>query len=355
VKLDSHITGRLALVLGLLVLSACAPVSTKPGGEEPTPTATASLPPTATSAHPTSTPVPVVPSPSAAPSSTPSVRQPVMLVSVQMATATDGWAVGQDADGKIVLRTTDGGMHWQNVSPQIPQTLASTYFADSTHAWLAAFTFNKLANNPISTVTVYHTSDGGQTWQSGDAFLLSGGGGPGLMDFIDPQHGWMMAGLGAAAGSEAVEILQTVDGGLYWQQVSLTSGYPNQSTPGSLPFGCDKTGIGFRDANTGWAAGACPGGPIFLFVTHDSGHTWQRQTLPSPPDYAANLFAQCQCAFNPPIFFSPQVGVFDVQIYEATQSAYLYVTTDGGATWTPRKLPSLPIRGELNFIDQLVS
>jgi photosystem II stability/assembly factor-like uncharacterized protein len=350
-KYDSHITRRLALVLGLLVLAACAPVSAKPGGEEPTTTATASLPPMATSTPPTSTPATAVPSPSSAPSSTPSVQQPVMLSSIHMMTATDGWAVGQDANGRIMLRTTDSGTHWQNVSPQISQTLATTYFADSTNAWLAAFTFNELANNPTSTVTVYHTSDRGQIWQRGDAFLLSGGGGPGLMDFIDPQHGWMTAGLGAAAGSEAVEILQTVDGGAYWQQVSLTSGYPNQSTPGSLPFGCDKTGIGFRNANTGWATGACPGGPIFLFVTHDSGHTWKRQTLPSPPGYAANLFAQCQCAFNPPIFFSPQVGIFDVQIYEVTQSAYLYVTTDGGATWTPRKLPSMPIRGELNFID----
>ena len=356
-KYGSRILGQLALVLGLVVLAACAQANGKTGIGTSTPTSS-SLPPTATGALPTATSLPptsipatAVPSPSPSPSSTPSVQQPVMLLSIHMTTATDGWAVGQIADGRTVLHTTDGGAHWQNVSPQVaPASIASTDFAGSTDAWVAAGVLGNPGNNPTMTVTVYSTHDSGQTWQSGAPFSIPGGG-PGSIDFIDAQHGWMMAGLGAAAGSEAVEILQTVDGGMHWQQVSLTSGYPNQSTPGSLPFGCDKTGIGFSDANTGWAAGACPGGPHFLFVTHDGGRTWQRQTLPSPPGYAANLFSQCQCAFDPPVFFSPQVGAFDVQIYEATPSAYLYVTADGGATWTPRKLPALPLQSEVNFTD----
>ena len=274
-----------------------------------------------------------------------------MMLSIHMTTATDGWAVGQVPTGRIVLQTSDRGMHWQNVSPQVaPTSISSTYFAGSADAWLATGVPGDSANNSTTTVTVYSTHDSGRTWQSGVPFSVPGGG-PGSMDFIDAQHGWMMVGLGAAAGSEAVEILQTVDGGMHWQQVSLTSGYPNQSTPGSLPFSCDKTDIGFSDVNTGWAAGACPGGPIFLFVTHDSGRTWQRQTLPPPPGYAANLFSQCQCAFDPPVFFSSRAGVFDIQIYEATPSSYLYVTADGGATWTPRKLPTLPSQGEVNFTD----
>ena len=138
-KYDSYIVGRFILVLGILALTACSQVNGKPSSEESMPMATAGLPPTATNVPPTSTPVPVVPSPSSVPSSTPSVQQSVMLLSIHMTTATDGWAVGQVASGRIVLRTRDGGVHWQNVSPQVaPASITSTHFAGSSDAWLAA-------------------------------------------------------------------------------------------------------------------------------------------------------------------------------------------------------------------------
>jgi photosystem II stability/assembly factor-like uncharacterized protein len=145
--------------------------------------------------------------------------------------------------------------------------------------------------------------------------------------------------------------LRTVDGGLHWQPVSLTLGLANQSTANSLPYGCDKNGITFVDVSTGWTAGTCPGGELFLYVTHDGGQTWQPQAPPPPPGDPADLFSNCQCAVNPPLFFSAQGGVLAITISEVNQGTYLYVTGDGGATWVLRELPVTQLRGAPDFFD----
>lgn len=327
----------ITLVLGLLALAACAPA----GGPIPNviPTTTPIQPPTTepTRPLPTSTPVTLA-------------HGPVVLSSIHMLTLNDGWAIGevQGAGGQSILRTLDGGAHWLDASPPgVSSSPAVNAYFDPFDAWVAAASFGS-ANS--SSITVYHTSDGGQTWQAGAPISLSDGGGPGLLDFIDSQHGWMMAGLGAAAGSEGVAILQTTDGGMHWRQVSLTSGDPGQSTPGSLPFSCIKSGITFLDASAGWATGSCAGGKLFFYVTHDAGKTWQSQIPAAPPGYPADILAHCMCTADPPQFLSSRDGVATIGIYESSQSAFLYTTHDGGATWNPEKLPVASLPSKPNFI-----
>lgn len=272
---------------------------------------------------------------------------------MHMLTPGEGWATGTVSNGPpAVFHTTDAGAEWQNVSPpgSASAFITATYFLDPDHAWVAA---SSPGGSDLTTVMIYRTADGGQTWEGGVPLSIQGGGGPGPMDFIDPQLGWFIASLGAGVGHEAVEIFRTVDGGMQWQEVSLTSGYPNQSTPGSLSFACDKSGLTFSDGATGWAAGSCPGGGLFFYVTYDAGQSWQQQTLLPPPGYPANIFSDCQCGINtPPAFVSSQVGFFAVQIYTATgESAFLYLTNDGGVTWSPRALPLMHLIGGPDFID----
>jgi photosystem II stability/assembly factor-like uncharacterized protein len=356
-----HGISRITLVLGLLFLAGCVPAVRTPASSGITPSAPSpTLAPTvAVSATPTpiptalASPTSVVSNPSPTPSPNVSPQQPVTLTSMHMMTPGEGWATGMVSNGPpAVFHTADAGADWQNVSPPGAASafIIATYFLDPDHAWVAA---SSPGGSDLTTVMIYRTADGGQTWEGGVPLSIQGGGGPGPLDFIDPQLGWFIASLGAGVGHEAVEIFRTVDGGMQWQAVSLTSGYPDQSTPGSLPFACDKSGLTFRDDATGWAAGSCPGGGLFFYVTYDAGQTWQKQALPPPPGYPANIFSDCQCGINtPPAFVSSQVGFFAAQIFTATgESAFLYVTKDGGVTWSPRALPLMHLVGAPDFID----
>lgn len=357
----------IVLLLSLLLVGGCTALTTTPAAS-PVPAAT--IPPTTapattaaaatvTSAPPTATPMPTVPSATA--TATPPAGEPLTLASIHMLTATEGWATGstvpsggvaQPAPSNNVFRTSDGGASWQDVTPSdvVSQTVASTYFLDTSHAWAASPASTDSAPAP-TTFTVYGTQDGGQTWRQSEPIATSGGG-PGQIDFVDAQHGWLMVTLGAGMMHQALAIYSTADAGMHWQQVALTSGTEGESTPGSLPFVCDKSGITFSDTSTGWAGGACPGAPLFFYVTHDAGQTWEPVTLPAPAGYPADLYAQCQCAVSRPTFVTPQVGFVTIQIYEQQPSAALYVTEDGGATWTARELPVTQLAGgSPDFVD----
>jgi hypothetical protein len=358
----------LGALLSLVLLSGCAagtPTSSVPTELPPTPTGAATItsapvptntqPPEATTAPTTS------PAPTTEPS--PAVGQALALNKLHMLTASEGWATGMlvpaggsppPFGGQNVYRTFDGGAHWQDATPPGISTgpFTTAYFLDASHAWIAAGPPPSGESGPVSTTfTVFRSQDGGQTWEPSEPVAISGGG-PGVFSFPDPQHGWIMASLGAAMSHEAVAVFRTTDGGMHWEQVSLTSGMQGESTPGSLPFVCDKTGFAFSDASTGWAGGACPGAELFFYVSHDGGGTWEAVMPPPPAGYAADIFSHCQCVVSQPTFLSPQIGFVSIQIYEAQEGATLYVTEDGGVTWAPRPLPATQLlAGGPDFVD----
>jgi photosystem II stability/assembly factor-like uncharacterized protein len=329
-----------ASLLGSSLLTACR------AGTTPAANPTSSAPAATAAPSPTITPPASILNPTATTTSPLATPQPVALAAIHMLTPVDGWALAADT-GRI-LRTTDGGMQWQDVSiPAVsPRPGDTAYFLDVENVWAAVSSPASPSSDALTmTVTIYHTADGGQTWEAGTPILIPQGS-PGQFDFVDAEHGWLLVGLGAAAGSEAVEILRTVDGGMNWEEASLTSGFPDQSTPGSLPFGCDKSGIGFINPSDGWATGYCPGGRIFFYATHDGGQTWEWQALPAPPGYPADLATSCMCAIPAPTIVAPQEAFVAVGVYEQVQGWFLYATRDGGATWTPTALPvSQPLNG----------
>ncbi len=266
-----------------------------------------------------------------------------VLSSIHMVDTNTGWAV---TDKGRILQTTDGGVHWKDVSPHYPSTggrqKVVADFLSFSSAWVAV---SVTAADGTTTVVVFRTSDGGRSWQNTTIQQISQ---IFQITFVDARHGWMLSKQADLASAEAVAILGTNDGGKTWAMVSAAyAASTDTPLPGRLPFGGTKTGLGFLDAMTGWITGNFPlTSYVFFYVTHDGGATWNRQTLPFSPDLALT-----QIATRPPRFFSSTDGILPVSfVTQTTSSLDFYVTNDGGNTWRGTT-PVVASAGMWDFID----
>ena len=133
----------------------------------------------------------VVPSPAAITSSR-------SLRALRLVPPTTGWLVG---DGGLVMTTRDLGNSWQSPAGELPNH-AGDHFdfraiaVAGPHVWLAGSPGTR----------VFHSADGGQTWESlatGQTMPLRS------IVFVDDTNGWAAGDLGT--------ILATTDGGRTWQ------------------------------------------------------------------------------------------------------------------------------------------
>ena len=281
--------------------------------------------------------------PTTAPTSSPTPPSNQVIQALWMIDTATGWAM-TSGDHRL-LRTTDGGMSWRDVTPSYSRsTQAMDVVADvlsASLAWVAI-----APDNSTPPTQVYRTTDGGQTWQMATVPTTSQ---LGQLTFLDPQHGWLLAGIQAAAGPKAVDVFRTSDGGKTWIKVSTAS--PADTSPGALPPGAEW--LSFLDASTGWATGYSPASNfVWLYVTHDGGSTWHHQTLQRPAGARGDLFT------GPITFFNRQDGVLPTCFFSgADASTDIYVTHDGGTTWNSTSL--LPVSrcavtafvGASDFID----
>ena len=250
---------------------------------------------------------------------TPSAGPNPLINALWMSDATTGWA---RTTTRLILHTTDGGTSWQDVTPAYPagstgQLPPAFAFLSGTVAWVAVSEKQQL-DGTIPNV-LFRTSDGGHTWQ--EAMLPRSGLGVSQVQFVNAQDGWVLASFGGvAAGSQAVDLFRSTDGGQTWSTVARA--------PGSLPLGGDKSGMGWASATTGRITGtiATPN-PILLYRTQDRGVSWQPQSLPS------SSFSPVQTL--PPVFFSATEGLLPVTFFNGEGSGLtVYATHDGGATWS---------------------
>ncbi len=122
------------------------------------------------------------------------------LTGLHMINATVGWAVSWDIAGTgnsyHILRTTDAGVHWKIVL-QCTSTQGAgkgfivgcvTDFHSASVATVLAPEFDSATQESQS--RIFHTSDGGQTWQSSvvKARYIET---PAV--FVDALHGWFLA------------------------------------------------------------------------------------------------------------------------------------------------------------------
>jgi photosystem II stability/assembly factor-like uncharacterized protein len=317
----------------------------------------------------------------------PSQPKPVWFQSLQLTSATSGWALawsanpGVSADNAHILlaRTTDGARTWSDVTPAAARPMLTTlnsYQAldpvDGDHAYLAV-SHSTSDDGPASTTAVFVTADGGRTWTESAVFQTSAP--VARLSFADASHGWLLLGqVFSGPGQPVTWLYRTSDGGRHWspaatiappgtyggnsfcQALNLTS---LSATTGWVSIGC-RAQVEFLVSDDGggsWAAQPLPlpagtlgppngpaaltgpqfaGGTGFLTVappapgtpslldTGDRGQTWQLLTLPA----GAGQYPQVK-------FFAPADGVLVTAGSQEALGAVFYTTADGGQSWTP--------------------
>lgn len=258
-----------------------------------------------------------------------------MLLSLHMIDASKGWALTDHA----VLYTSDGGLHWKNVTPP-GATLTHDSIADFRTASIASIATPRPDG---ASTQVLHSTDGGQTWQQATIQMPF----PRQISFVDSQHGWLLAAVRRPVGgaAEPVGVFHTADGGKTWTNVSMAL-FADTTPPGRLPYGGQKSGIRFLDSSTGWVTGSVPLANLaWLYVTHDGGSTWQQQALPMPPGLPS-----ARLSVLSPTFFSAADGILPILFSRTTTdnaiATAIYTTHDGGRNWqstapVPAALPLL--------------
>lgn len=185
---------------------------------------------------------------------------------------------------------------------------------------------------------VYRTDDGGDHW---DRRLTPTGQQMYAMDFLDVDHGWLLA-YPERGGPGRLTVYRTQDGGGLWRPVGEVSfGRGDYGTV----FGTANRTVRFANPDDGWLVpnGYAGFDQPLLWTTHDGGGTWAGQRLP-PPDGATAT----QASAGQPAIFVDGSGVLPVMVRSAGRKAndpepsskvWLYMTTDRGRTWSgPRAL-----------------
>ncbi len=244
------------------------------------------------------------------------------IKAIHMLDHSKGWALTDLS----ILFTSDGGQNWQDVTPS-----GSAYgkhafgdFMDDKYAWIVS------TAQPIdNSVSVLRTSDGGQHWQS-STILVSEVSVLDYPHFLTTQEGFLELQTfgGPGAGSQAVGIFHTTDGGQNWTEVSDTE------HAGGLPHGGLKTGISFKDVHTGWATGEDASNTPWLYMTNDGGHTWNQQALPLLSDSVAMHYVT-----TPPVVFGndaflPVNVQSQITVNTTSTGLIIYKSTNGGNSWS---------------------
>jgi photosystem II stability/assembly factor-like uncharacterized protein len=230
----------------------------------------------------------------------------------------NGWGTTETS----LARTVDGGSTWYDMTPPGVSSLgyaANVYFIHPDRGWLV------IPSSDLLTGTLVDTVDGGATWTS-RAVPFPGG----QIQFIDAANGFILVGRGVAAGSSAVDVYSSSDGGMTWNPVYIMQPGVG-SDVNSLPFGGQKSGISFLDSLNGWVGGNIPmEGNFYLYATVDGGHLWAKQDVSLPVDYDTAM-----TEVGIPQFFSSTDGILPVRLLANNSGYVFYNTHNGGVNWIP--------------------
>ena len=179
--------------------------------------------------------------------------------------------------------------------------------------------------------TSWATDDGGAQWSRGGSFSAvqdPGSSWPTSLDFVNVDDGWFSASEDDVDPSLGMTLFRTVDGGAHWDQVAKIEPAPTAS--GSVPCYSQPTAH-FVSPTTGWLTGGGCATAQFD-ITHNGGVTWSPQSIA--------LLGTPYLLLDNPTFPTSQDGVM-LGIETGGFGGFVYVTLDGGRTWTSHDTPEL--------------
>jgi photosystem II stability/assembly factor-like uncharacterized protein len=225
-----------------------------------------------------------------------------------------GWIVGKSG---YIKKTTDAGLTWQTQSSPVSRKLHRVFFANSLVGW---------ATGGWSDGTSYlliKTTNGGATWQ--DASFGSDCYSCEDIWFADTLNGWLVG----QNSSINPFIQHTTDGGTTWNP---------QTAP--LPTGNGPvSSVCFPTPLIGWASSSSiyqsPSGSILH--TTNGGDSWFIQ---ANTGLHYNYFLDAPDTLH--------VAIVSTQVL-SPQSAKVFVSTNGGAGWSSKSLPTFEYAGGCQY------
>lgn len=266
-----------------------------------------------------------------------------------------GWAVGVEPEGGygMIIHTDNSGNTWvrQGSINEIPNvSLEDVCAINSLNAWV-------VGDSSDGYGVILHTIDGGSTWiRQGSAGVI-----PDCALFgisaVNDSIAW-------AAGSNGV-ILKTVNGGINWTRVDQ----------GLVPGDGFLQSVSAVDENTAWVSGSDSdsAGSFIIMKTTDGGQSWVRQgTAEQFSNYACIIDIAAlnntnawgvgapnvsyghtpflnttdggenwinKAPVNAALFHGNGVCVVDNNTTWVAHDEGIYLTKDGGSTWSMFKPP----------------
>ena len=206
-----------------------------------------------------------------------------------------GWACGNGPGGwYLVIRTTDGGALWQDVSFGYDNgNLTDIYFVDSLNGWICGY------DNGGTDGTIHHTTDGGLSWTG--QTLPPDIGRISAIDFPTANKGWATESNQYTATPGA--ILHTTDAGTNW----TIQGYTDFDYNWCID--CQDTlHIAVSSCNV-W-----PPTKPRVVVSNDGGNTW------SSYEHLFNAYTR-------------GVQYIGDNIWTTSDAGQIILSTDNGVSW----------------------
>lgn len=220
-------------------------------------------------------------------------RQPLDdIFGVSFSSSEKAWVCGRWG---AVFHSNDGGATWNRQDSGTDLTLSALCFVDDNQGWAVG-----------DEGTIVHTSDGGKTWRHQKSpvpyFLLD-------VHFADKESGWIV--------TERTTILNTSDGGTTWEVQFEDQDYILKA-------------VSFCDASHGWAVGEYG----FIYHTLDGGATWEHQAGQFGWDDETGEIIGGNYLFD-------VVAIDPNTAWAVGIDGHITRTTDGGMTWE-RVITTIP-------------